>query len=209
MALARPDVEKDRYTGSLRMIAEGGVARDFTLGPRDSGPVLSPDGHTLVFLRAPETGPPQLYRIDLGGGEAQQLTSHVLGATAPVFSPDGDRIAYLAPAPEQGRYGTDPDIKPEAEPPRPIGRMSYRRDGKGFLLDRPDQVFVNRPEFRHATGSADRRTGHRGRSGVPAGRPHRLCPVHDSRPPPRRNRDDRRGRLRGTRHREPACRTAR
>ena len=114
----------------------------FSVGPRDSAPVISPDGHTIVFLRAQETGPAQLHRIDLHGGEARKLTGHPLGATSCVFSPDGSRIAYLAPVPTNGRYGTDPDVAADAEPPRPIGRLSYRTDGKGFTLDRPDQLFL-------------------------------------------------------------------
>ncbi len=142
VAVGGPDVDHDRYSGTLRRIGPDGTAGDFTLGPRDSGPVLSPDGHTLVFLRAPDTGPAQLFSIDLQGGEARKLTSHPLGAGNPVFSPRGDTIAYLAPVPEPGRYGTDPATMAEAEPPRAIDRMSYRRDDKGFLLDRPDQVFL-------------------------------------------------------------------
>lgn len=114
----------------------------FSAGPRDSAPVISPDGHTVVFLRAAETGPPQLHSIDLRGGEARKLTSHALGAGEVVFSADGGQIAYLAPVPVPGRYGTDEKVAADAEPPRPIDRMSYRRDGKGFTVDRPDQVFL-------------------------------------------------------------------
>lgn len=142
VAVSNADVDKDRYCGKLLQLAPGTAARDFTHGPRDSAPMLSPDGHTLVFLRAAETGPAQLQVADLLGGEPRPLTSHPLGAGAAVFAPAGDRIAYLAPVAEPGRYGTDPDVASEAEPPRPIDRMSYRRDVKGFVLDKPEQVFV-------------------------------------------------------------------
>ena len=95
-----------------------------------------------MFSRAGETGPPQLYAMPVLGGEPRKLTDHKLGASAVVFAPDGDRIAYLAPVPEPGRYGTDEKVKPEGEEPRRIDRMSYRVDGKGFLLDKPEQLFV-------------------------------------------------------------------
>ena len=119
-----------------------GPAVDFSAGPRDSEPVISPNGHTAVFLRAAEKGPAQLHSIELHGGEATALTSHPLGAARCVFSPDGERIAYLAAVPEEGRYGTDAEAQPAAEPPRAIGRMSYRLDGKGFIVDKPEQVFL-------------------------------------------------------------------
>ena len=122
--------------------SDGLAAADFSGGPRDSAPVISPDGRTAVFLRAPEEGPAQLYSIDLFGGEATRLTSHPLGAGRCVFAPDGKQIAYLAAVPANGRYGTDPDVSTDAEPPREIGRMSYRLDGKGFVLDKPEQVFL-------------------------------------------------------------------
>ncbi len=143
VALTHPDLQRDRYSGTLHLLAPAGDAhRELTFGPRDSAPVISPDGHTVVFQRAADTGPAQLFSIDLRGGEARKLTSHTLGAGTPVFSPGGDQIAYLAPVPENGRYGTDPDTPVEAEPPRHIERMSYRRDGKGFLLDKPEQIFI-------------------------------------------------------------------
>jgi dipeptidyl aminopeptidase/acylaminoacyl peptidase len=143
VALTRPDTAADRYRGTLQIFQPNGSgARDLTFGPRDSAPVVSPDGHTVVFLRAAETGPAQLFSIDLRGGEPRALASHPLGAGVPVFSPAGDRIAYLAAVPEDGRYGTDPETPAEGEPPRRIDRLSYRRDATGFLLDRPQQVFV-------------------------------------------------------------------
>ncbi len=141
VAVTSPDLDQDRYVGSLRVISDGS-SRPLTFGSRDSAPVISPDGHTVCFLRAGEKGPAQLQAIDLRGGESRALAAHPLGAGVPVFSPDGQRIAYLAAVPDPGRYGTDPDIGSEAEPPRHIDRMSYRRDERGFTIDKPQQVFV-------------------------------------------------------------------
>src|SRR4051794_5625597 len=146
VALSRPDIEAGRYSGRLSLFAppraEESSSRNepsfFTGGPRDSAPGISPNGHTVIFLRAAETGPAQLHSIELHGGEARKLTSHLLGVTPWVFSLEGSQIAYLAPVPADGRYGSDPDLEADAEPPRPIGRMSYRLDGKGFTIDRPD-----------------------------------------------------------------------
>lgn len=141
VAVTTPDLDLDRYVGTIRALS-GGSSRPLTFGPRDSAPVVSPDGTTVVFLRAGEKGPAQLHAIDLRGGESRLLTTHPLGAGVPVFSPDGGRLAYLAAVPDPGRYGTDPAVVSEAEPPRRIDRMSYRYDERGFTIDKPQQVFV-------------------------------------------------------------------
>jgi dipeptidyl aminopeptidase/acylaminoacyl peptidase len=141
-AVSHPDLDANLNHSKLVLIQPDGGRRDFTSGPRDSDPVLSPDGSTVVFARAGESGPPQLYAMPVDGGEARRLTDHKLGAGSVTFSPDGSRIAYLAAVPEEGRYGTDDNISAEAEAPRRLTAMSYRRDGQGFTLDKPAQVFV-------------------------------------------------------------------
>ena len=108
VGLATPDLAKDRYQGVIWHVTPGAEPVEFTHGPRDSSPVISPDGQTVVFLRAGESGPPQLYAIPRRGGEPRRLAEHPLGASAVTFSPDGTRIAYLAAVPEPGRYGTAP-----------------------------------------------------------------------------------------------------
>jgi dipeptidyl aminopeptidase/acylaminoacyl peptidase len=162
VALSTPDLVKDRYQGVIWRAEPGVGPVEFTHGPRDSAPVLSPDGETIVFLRAGESGPAQPYGMPRSGGEPRKLAEHPLGVSGVVFSPDSRRIAYLAALPEPGRYGTarsgavdgDPDAlapgsidgpnKPaaDAEAPRRLNRMSYRADGKGFLVDKPEQIFV-------------------------------------------------------------------
>lgn len=142
VAVSHPDLDADRTDSRLVLITADGSRRDFTAGPRDSEPVLSPDGTTVAFLRAGASGPAHLHVIPVDGGEARRITNHQLGASAPVFSPDGRAIAYLAAVPDTGRYGTDTKIKADGEPPRRFTTMSYRQDGRGFVLDKPEQIFV-------------------------------------------------------------------
>ncbi len=61
-------------------------------------PALSSDGRMITFIRGPETfvTPGQIYVKMLPDGQPVQLTHDTLPKMAPVFSPDGSRIAYTA-----------------------------------------------------------------------------------------------------------------
>jgi TolB protein len=54
---------------------------------------LSPDGRWLAF-DSDRGGTSQIYRMPLGGGDVEQLTSGAAAAFVPQFSPDGREIAY-------------------------------------------------------------------------------------------------------------------
>ncbi len=59
-------------------------------------PALSPDGRMMAFIRGDDTffGKGEIYVKLLPSGDAVQLTHDSLLKLAPVFSPDGSRIAY-------------------------------------------------------------------------------------------------------------------
>jgi serine/threonine protein kinase len=63
-----------------------------------TSPTLSPDGRMITFIRGPETfvTPGQIYVKMLPDGQPVQLTHDDSPKMAPVFSPDGSRIAYTA-----------------------------------------------------------------------------------------------------------------
>ncbi len=147
VAVTRPDLDADEYRGQLWIVPTDGSAppRQFTTGWRDSAPAYSPDGAWLAFLRAAGgEGPgakPQLHVMPTGGGEPRRVTDQPLGAGAPAWSPDSAAIAYIARVPDEGRYAG----KAEAEPPRRITTLQYRRDNLGFYIDRRSHVFVVDP----------------------------------------------------------------
>ena len=62
----------------------------------DEAPRFSPDGKTLAFISA-RGGAPQVYLLDLAGGEPRKLTDLAAGVQDPlVFSPDGKRLAFVS-----------------------------------------------------------------------------------------------------------------
>ena len=83
--------------------ADGGGARQLTFGKfDDSGPLSwSPDGRTILFsaIRTPDAERQvmnsDVYAVDAASGELRTLTTRDGPDNAPVFSPDGARIAWL------------------------------------------------------------------------------------------------------------------
>ena len=148
VTMSRPDVAGNRYRTSLWRLTLGpdgtaaGPLERFTHGTRDSGAAYSPDGTRVAFLRAEEDGPAQLHVLPADGGDARRLTDQKLGVSSFAWSPDGRRLGYAARVPEEGRYGTDEDVKPDQEAPRLIEHSRYQADGLGYLLDRPSKIFL-------------------------------------------------------------------
>jgi dipeptidyl aminopeptidase/acylaminoacyl peptidase len=76
--------------------AGGGEPRQLTFASEpSSGPVWSPDGTTLGFLRKKD-GKARIHLLSLGGGEARVLDTGTAEPTSFAFAPDGRRIAFTA-----------------------------------------------------------------------------------------------------------------
>lgn len=122
----------DRFAlWSVRADGDGwGEPTALTQGDNDTAPAVAPDGTQVAFLRGSDRS--QLHVLSLRGGEARKLTDLPGGAGAPVWSPDGNRIAFTAPV----RTGpTAGDANPEKDQYAPISttRLGYKADGLGYL----------------------------------------------------------------------------
>ena len=162
------DERKHEYRSSIWVVpSAGGEARRFTTGTaKASNPSWSPDGRWLAFVtnregeppaqtsndsKAEKTekdekdqkkygkGKPQLWLIPADGGEAQQLTFMPHGASSPVWSPDGQRLLFVAQVGPQDEENEDGKPLPKA---RVIDRLWYRLDGVGFIYERRAHLFL-------------------------------------------------------------------
>lgn len=85
------------YQTQLWMLVLDGKSQPRQLTTQAAGasqPTLSPDGSTVLFVRAVD-GKPQLFSLLLSqGGEPTQLTRLATGASGPQWSADGKRILF-------------------------------------------------------------------------------------------------------------------
>ena len=96
----------------------------------------------LAFLRSSPDAAPQLAIVPAEGGEPMVITAAKLGVREFAFSADGKRLAFIAPAPEEGRHGTLPDVGPAKEDPRHITSLHFQQNGLGYTADKRAHVFV-------------------------------------------------------------------
>jgi len=98
------DRKKDQYDTALWLALADGAEppRRLTGGTRDSAPRWSPDGSRVAFVRSVDKDgrpqPPQIYVMEMAGGEPRAVTEIPRGAGNPEWAPDGRTIAFSSTA---------------------------------------------------------------------------------------------------------------
>ncbi|MCW8128050.1 prolyl oligopeptidase family serine peptidase [Microbulbifer halophilus] len=141
------DKMADRKRSNLwRIDTDGDNHRPLTSGNySDHSPRLSPDGEVLAFI-SDRSGKPQIHLLWLDNGRFLQI-SHLPESPSNIqWSRDGSKLAFTMFVPESKPLPVKLPEKPEgakwAESPRFIDRATYRADGRGYLKQGHNQVFV-------------------------------------------------------------------
>ena len=156
--VTRPNLEKDTYLSNVWLAdTDGSRLVELTRGDHDSGPAWSPDDRRLAFTRA-AGAPPQIYVLDLSGGEARPLTHQKAGASEPVWSHDGKRLAFTGPSVDEApkslvdwhSLGMRAPKKHEKTDIRTLPWPRYQANGAGYIYDKHEHVWTIDSDGAHA-----------------------------------------------------------
>jgi dipeptidyl aminopeptidase/acylaminoacyl peptidase len=96
-ALTETDMDANRRRSDLWLLdlnTKGATPRRLTANPaNDTSPRWSPDGQSIFFLST-RSGSSQVWRLQLAGGEATQVTDYPRDVGSLEVAPSGNRIAF-------------------------------------------------------------------------------------------------------------------
>lgn len=172
------NVEKDKRSTDLFMVSWDGTRRvqlTHTEDASEGSPRFSPDGRYLGFIASrggedddskDPKGKAQIWLLDRAGGEARRLTELPGGVSSFVWSPDGQRLAIVAPDPdpedaeenecehengEEAGAGADSEYtdekakagkKAKTKKPIVVKRFLFKADRKGYLGEQYERLYV-------------------------------------------------------------------
>jgi tricorn protease len=151
----RPDLSKARKLNTVKLSSSGRAER---------GPLMSPDGKTVLFQRDDES----VWLMDADGKNPRQIVKgpRVFG---PAWSPDSKWVAYVAADPD---YGNDVYITPATPGGKAVnvtrwgtnhGSVRWTLDGKSLVYaarhDEEANIFVQSLQRPLADGESEKAAG--------------------------------------------------
>lgn len=131
-------IDVDENTTTSRIWLDG---TPLTAGPHDAWPAFSPDGRRLAFVsrRGEDSGDATLHVMPVDGpGEVATICTLPEAISDLAWSPDGRWLGFCTRTRDE-RY----DAKDVSwQPPRKIERFFARLNGEGWIVDRPNHVYV-------------------------------------------------------------------
>jgi dipeptidyl aminopeptidase/acylaminoacyl peptidase len=172
---AEPTYKYQTHLFALELGDATSQPRQLTFGDRnDSSPELSPDGRRVAFVRESERPvpvtdqshptpraehSPQIWILNLDGGEARQLTAFEHGAGDPMWSPDGQSLLISTAVPlhdlegapawpmeRPNRLWKDAELPANVQP-RPDGTREQIRAWLERNAELANPSVINRIEF--------------------------------------------------------------
>lgn len=149
-AVTWPDKESDSNRSVLYASSiDGESQRQLTHGHRDAVASFSPDGSRLAFIRTEPDTPAKIMTLSWPVGEITEVLSLKDGATDVQWL-GNDRLVVAGakrPADQQ-----DVDDQELARRPKILTSVLYRFNGRGYINDRPKQLFVVSADGRSTPG---------------------------------------------------------
>ncbi len=142
---------KNTYESTVLLVdVANGVTTDITRGKHDGDTAWAPDSKFLYFVRPDKKKRPQIFRYTLNGGKITQLTSVKDGASGPVPSHDGRRIAFTVTQTDAAhatyvdfaKAGFKPGKDEQKTDIRTIDTMGFEVNGAGFVYDKHAHIWV-------------------------------------------------------------------
>jgi Tol biopolymer transport system component len=112
-----------------------------TVGPAGSlsAPALAPDGRTVAFVRTdPSSRTPDIWLMDVSRGVPTRFTFDAGPSAAPVWSPDGTRVLYVARMRRlvaKSARGGDEEVIADLDVPGAAYANDWSADGRHILFD--------------------------------------------------------------------------
>ncbi len=142
---------KNTYDSTVLLVD---VARattiDATKGTTDGDIAWSPDSKHLYFVRTQPKKKPQIFRYDVATAKITQISNVKNGASGPVPSHDGNRIAFTVVDTDAARNaqidfakaGFTPTKEEKKSDIHTIDQLLYEFNGQGFVYDKHPHIWV-------------------------------------------------------------------